>query len=196
MKVCKFTSDDIAEAVALTVEAWSAPLADWDKEVARVVCEYSVRDEFLNKELALKITDDGVMKGFILAATADDANDADEWLLEQMKRFTRKEHLDIFQMVIDASHSNENMVLKNMNEKDAMLTFFLSTQKGCGRMLLDEMTALLRSKGYENSLLWTDVTCNHQYYPRHGFTLVDEAVYPGDDGEPPFKVYVYKKSLL
>lgn len=195
MKVDKFTSADIPEAVNLTVEAWSEALADWDKEVARVVCEYSVRDEFLNKELALKITDAGVMKGFILAAAATDSNEADEWLRGQMERFTRNEDLDIFEMVIDASHSNEGLVLSNMGERDAMLTFFLSSQKGCGKILLDEMSALLCSKGYENCLLWTDVTCNHEYYPRHGFTLIDEVDYPGEEGEPPFSVYVYKKKL-
>lgn len=197
MIIEKFTHNDIAEATELTLSAWSDALREWKRDVARVVCEYSVRDEFLNEELALKITDDGVMKGFILAASVTDGNTADEWLYEQMKNFSDENDIKIFNMVIDASHGNESHVLNHMGEKDAMLTFFLSSQKGCGKILLQEMLGLLHSKGYENCYLWTDVTCNHEYYPKHGFTLVEEIVMHegGDDGDTPFVVYIYRKKI-
>ncbi|MBQ2878622.1 MAG: hypothetical protein IJE42_06805 [Bacteroidaceae bacterium] len=53
-----------------------------------------------------------------------------------------------------------------------------------------------KSLGCKNSFLWTDITCNHQYYPKHGFELVDKMEYPFDEiDDAPFVVYVYKKPL-
>lgn len=196
MEIEQFTEHDIPEAVRLTVEAWGTALADWDKDVARVVCEYSVRDEYLNKNLALKITDQGAMKGFIFAALPGDENDVDAWLQQQAAAFSKAEDLDTLQMVKDASRRNEDLVLKNMGANDAMLTFFLSSQKGCGKQLLSAMNERLKSLGCKNSFLWTDITCNHQYYPKHGFELVDKMEYPFDEiDDAPFVVYVYKKPL-
>ncbi len=196
VRIEPFTETDIPQAVQLTIEAWAEALADWDKTVAAVVCEYSVRDEFLNKNLSLKITDNGNMKGFIFAALPGDENDADTWLENQKRRFENKEHLDILQMVKGVSRRNEDLVLKNMGRNDAMLTFFLSIQKGCGKQLLSAMTEKLVTMKIENSLLWTDVTCNHQYYPKHGFELVDKTDYASHDDEEPFTVFIYKKNII
>lgn len=195
MKIEKFTEKDIPEAVKLTVEAWNEAIGQWDRRVAHVVCEYSVRDEFLNPDYALKITENGEMLGFILAATASDTNCADDWLHSRRGEFTDCEHLEILDIVEEASHSNESLVLRNMVDGDAMLTFFLSTRPGCGRLLLNEMCTLLSNDGYRNLLLWTDITCNHQYYPKHGFSLVDEQHFQADGNEEPFTVFIYKKPL-
>ncbi len=195
MQVEKFTKSDIPDAVGLTVDAWRNTLDGWKDAVAETVCEYSVRDEFLNENYALKITDEGVMKGFIFAATASDKNDADDWLREQMSQCTDKDDLEIYEMVMSASYNNEMRVVQHLGGNDVMLTFFLSSQRGCGSMLLSEMMRLLHAEGFENCYLWTDVTCNHQYYPKHGFTLVEKVVLQDSPDEQPFVVYIYKKPV-
>lgn len=58
------------------------------------------------------------------------------------------------------------------------------------------MMKLLHERGFENCYLWTDVTCNHQYYPKHGFELVEEVHLRESSDEQPFIVYVYKKKIL
>lgn len=196
MQIEKFTVEDINEATSLAVEAWGDALAEWKPAVARTVCEYSVRDEFRNENLSLKITDGGIMKGYLLAATATDKNMADDWLRKQFLHFTEKEDFDIFDMVMNASNKNNMRVVRHLGEKDVMLTFFLSVQPGCGKMLLGEMMKLLHERGFENCYLWTDVTCNHQYYPKHGFELVEEVCLRESSDEQPFIVYVYKKKIL
>ena len=57
LQILPFTQEDIPAAVELTIAAWNDALADWDKDIARVVCEYSVRYEYQNPALALKIVE-------------------------------------------------------------------------------------------------------------------------------------------
>lgn len=195
LQILPFTQDDIPAAVELTVDAWSEALQDWDQDIARVVCEYSVRYEYQNPSLALKVVAGTEMKGFIFASNASGNPAADEWYSVARKNFTDKEQNEILDMVLSSSHGNEDMVACKMGQGDVMLTFFLSAQKGCGSLLLPAMNSLLKSQGYENMLLWTDITCNHTYYPRHGFELVDEKAFSKYDNEEPFVVYVYKKRI-
>lgn len=191
----KFTTDDIVQATQLAVEAWSDAIGHWGEELTYVVCEYSVRAELLNSSFALKVTDGTKMRGYLFAATATDKNDADEWIKAQRSRFSRIEDFEILDMVVSSTRNNEKMVVRNMKENDAMLTFFLSTQKGCGKMLLTAMNDLLKSCGYKNMLLWTDITCNHGYYPHNGFELVEEKSFDKYDFDEPFVVYIYKKGI-
>lgn len=195
MQILPFTNDDIPHAVELTVAAWSDALDGWDKDIARIVCEYSVRYEFQNPALALKIVDDGKMKGFIFASSAAGNERADEWYSVAREGFKGELQNEILDMVQASSHGNEDMVADKMGDNDVMLTFFLSAQKGCGKRLLAAMNSMLKSLDYKNMLLWTDITCNHTYYPHHGFELVDERAFAKDDVDEPFVVYVYKKRV-
>lgn len=195
MCIAPFTQDDIPAAVELTVDAWGDALKDWDLDIARVVCEYSVRYEYQTPTLALKISDGAAMKGFIFASTTSGNKPADEWYSAARKRFKDDEHNEILDMVQSSSHSNEDLVARNMGKKDIMLTFFLSAQKGCGKQLLEAMNNLLKKAGFENMFLWTDITCNHSYYPHHGFELVEEKAFSKYDFEEPFVVYIYKKEI-
>ncbi len=195
LQILPFTQEDIPAAVELTIAAWNDALADWDKDIARVVCEYSVRYEYQNPALALKIVEGTEMKGFIFASDAGGNAAADEWYSVARRNVTDKEQNEILDMVLSSSHGNEDMVARKMGQSDVMLTFFLSSQKGCGKQLLAAMSKLLKSCGYENMLLWTDITCNHGYYPHHGFELVDEKAFSKYDNEEPFIVYVYKKRI-
>lgn len=195
LQILPFTQEDIPAAVELTIAAWNDALADWDKDIARVVCEYSVRYEYQNPVLALKIVEGTEMKGFIFASDTGGNAAADEWYSVARRNVTDKEQNEILDMVLSSSHGNEDMVARKMGQSDVMLTFFLSSQKGCGKQLLAAMSNLLKSCGYKNVLLWTDITCNHGYYPHHGFELVDEKAFSKYDNEEPFVVYVYKKRI-
>ncbi len=195
LQILPFTQEDIPAAVELTIAAWNDALADWDKDIARLVCEYSVRYEYQNPALALKIVEGMDMKGFIFASDAGGNAAADEWYSVARRNVTDKEQNEILDMVLSSSHGNEDMVARKMGQSDVMLTFFLSSQKGCGKQLLAAMSNLLKSCGYKNMLLWTDITCNHGYYPHHGFELVDEKAFSKYDNEQPFIVYVYKKRI-
>ncbi|MBQ8270213.1 MAG: hypothetical protein IJZ22_03260 [Bacteroidaceae bacterium] len=189
-----FTPDDIPAAVELTIAAWNDALATWDKEVARIVCEYSVRYEYQDPSLALKITDGTGMKGFIFASSATSGNAvADEWYSLSGEKINDDAQRDILNMLLSSSHSNEEMVLREMGDNDVMLTFFLSSEKGCGKRLLAAMNELLKSRNYNNMFLWTDITCNHGYYPRNGFELVSEKSF--DKYDTDFVVYVYRKEI-
>lgn len=195
MQITPFTQEDIPAAVELTVAAWDDALQDWDRDIARIVCEYSVRYEFQDPSLALKITDGTDMKGFIFTSTASGNELADDWYSVAREKFNDEEQNEILDMVLSSSHGNEDMVVQNMGERDVMLTFFLSAQKGCGKQLLAAMNDLLKAGGYKNMLLWTDITCNHGYYPHNGFELIEEKAFRKYDFEEPFVVYIYKKGI-
>lgn len=76
------------------------------------------------------------------------------------------------------------------------LSFFLSAVQGCGKQLLAEVVAGAKRDGYENLYLWTDSSCNHSYYARHGFEKVAE--FKSDEWKTnsnDYLTYIYRKSL-
>ena len=58
--------------------------------------------------------------------------------------------------------------------RDLYLAFFISAVPGCGKMLLNEFSQKAKADGYENMYLWTDSSCDHNYYDHHHFEKVAE----------------------
>ena len=61
-----------------------------------------------------------------------------------------------------------------MSEDDLMMGLFISTQKGGGKMLLSKLKKTAINNGIKNIYLWTDTTCDFDYYQKNNFTLVKE----------------------
>lgn len=65
--------------------------------------------------------------------------------------------------------------LQSMMEEDsAKLSFFISRKPGYGTAVLDALIEQLRQRGVKWLYLWTDCTCNWQYYPKHGYEQIGQ----------------------
>ncbi len=87
--------------------------------------------------------------------------------------------------------------LAEMSDSDVKLSLFISLKKGCGRELLDTITQEFRKLGFKRMFLWTDTSCDHEYYPAHGFTLATEyrdRHYSTDEAD--YMTYIYWKQIL
>ena len=65
-----------------------------------------------------------------------------------------------------------------MVPNSAKLSFFISQKPGYGTPVLNALLERLRERGIEWLYLWTDCTCNWQYYPKHGYELIGRGIAP------------------
>lgn len=74
---------------------------------------------------------------------------------------------------------------------------FNPEQKGYGTPVLNALIELLRQRGVEWLYLWTDCTCNWQYYVNHGYEKIGEGVAPefSTDKED-YTYYMFRKRIL
>lgn len=59
-----------------------------------------------------------------------------------------------------------------METNDVIVGLFVSTRKGCGKRLLAELLYASEQKGIHHLYLWTDMSCNYNYYYRNNFEEV------------------------
>ena len=73
---------------------------------------------------------------------------------------------------------------------------FNPEQKGYGTPVLNALIELLRQRGVEWLYLWTDCTCNWQYYVNHGYEKIGEGVAPefSIDKED-YTYYMFRKRI-
>lgn len=73
---------------------------------------------------------------------------------------------------------------------------FNPEQKGYGTPVLNALIELLRQRGVEWLYLWTDCTCNWQYYVNHCYEKIGEGVAPefSTDKED-YTYYMFRKRI-
>lgn len=84
--------------------------------------------------------------------------------------------------------------LKNIiNNDDIILGLFVSIQKGCGKQLLSKLVETCKQKNMKNIYLWTDTTCDYEYYRKNNFVLQKE-IKSFVNGKS-ITTLIYKKSI-
>ncbi len=196
MKIEKFTNDDFAKAVPLAAGAWGEFYADERQWFIDAVAEYILRYNFSNPSLALKaVGDDGVIHGVLFANFHDDKADVYQWRENIEAQMTDHER-ERFRLLADYMLEVDGKTVQCMNDGEVKLSLFISNQKGCGKQLLQAMMDEFQRRDLRNLYLWTDTSCTHEYYPKHGFTLVGQflsEVY--DSYAPGYTTYIYKKEF-
>ena len=104
--------------------------------------------------------------------------------------------LERFRLLADYMLEVDGKTVQCMSDGEVKLSLFISNQKGCGKLLLQEMMDEFLHRDLRHLYLWTDTSCTHEYYPQHGFTLVGQflsEVY--DSYAPGYTTYIYKKGI-
>ena len=210
MHVKPFDAKYIPEIVGWVTPLWSmmdwdagASMMDWDADSAENLfekkqdldVEFIVRHNIFHNEFALQLVQGGELQAVAFAARKEEKNDALQWLAENSQNLSVKEQRSLQQVVDYLEHMDEK-TCSCMEQDDVRLTLFASSQRGCGSMILQQLEERLRRAGFKAMYLWTDSDCNHQWYPKHGFTLVESEVNENfSTPEKNFMTYIFRKKL-
>lgn len=207
LKISPFDERYLPKLVEWVRPLWS--MVDWERKVSTVDwrdefrdldVEFILRHNIFRNEFALQLTEEREAGGEELLAVAfaarkEEENDALQWLEENRENLSAKE-AESLQRVVEYLEHMDAKTCSVMEKDDIRLTLFASNQRGCGSMILQQLEERLRRAGFKAMYLWTDSDCNHQWYPRHGFTLVESEVNENfSTPEKNFMTYIFCKKL-
>lgn len=210
MHVEPFDSKNIPELVRWVTPLWSmmdfdtgTSMMDWDTNMSNKIkgrkldldVEFIVRHNIFYNEFAFQLVQEKELQAVAFAARKDEENHALQWLEENSGHLSAKE-AESLQRVVVYLEQMDAKTCSFMEKEDIRLSLFASSQRGCGGMILQQLEERLRDAGFKGMYLWTDSDCNHQWYPTHGFTLVEAArneTFSTPDKN--FMTYIFKKKL-
>lgn len=139
-----------------------------------------------------------------LAENADAADAADAWIAPRLTTSEERVFFAKYRAYLDANRRAE---LAAARPNETLLLFFVSVRPGCGRAASREFERRLRAKVAESStpanasassvplssLLWTDDTCDFDWYERNGFAEVARFPTQTELRPEPFSTFLFRK---
>lgn len=195
MEIERFNEKDIYKVIDLAKQAWHSFYDGFSEEYIRHIAECIIRHNYTDADLAFKIIDNGEIKGIIFGTRKGRIIDLSDWVKEQCATMSRQES-ELLERLNDYMDEADRSTIAEMTDEDAKLSLFVSIQKGCGKQLLQTITQEFKEKGFKRAFLWTDTSCDHDYYPTHGFSLASEyrdRHYSTPDAD--YMTYIYWKPI-
>ena len=189
MTIKLFTQDGIDLVAKMAAGVWGKEQGAHDAEVASLFCQHLTRYSLYSADLAFQAEDEDGLQSIAFAWLPGDTNDAASWLRSQLPNLEEEEQKTLLTNERYLTRTDAELQSK-MVPNSAKLSFFISRKPGYGTPVLNALIERLRERGIEWLYLWTDCTCNWEYYPKHGFEQIGEGTVPEfstDDEE-----YVYK----
>ena len=193
MLIEHFSLDNLDLVERMVTDVWGSP--EHRPEFDHAFCGHLARYNYYDPALSFQIVDEEGIQGVCWAYVPGETNDADAWVKSAATRLTDEERKETYAHV-DYLKSIDAAVCEMMGSKDVKISFLITQKRGYGAALLKHVMKVLSERGFENVFLWTDSSCNWQFYLKHGFELVHEersALYctPEED----FKFMVFRKCL-
>ena len=193
MKIEPFCPDNFDVVEKMVTAVWGSP--DNRPEFDHAFCGHLARYGYYDPELSFQIVDENGVEGVCWVHVPGKANDSDAWLEKAVEGLTDQEREEAYAHV-DYLKSIDAAVFKMLEPEDVKLSFLIARKKGYGSALLEYTMDILSERGFRNLYLWTDSSCNWQFYPKHGFELVlEEKSERYSTPEEPFAVMVFRKRL-
>lgn len=194
MIVKNFKNSDIKNAKKLSHLVWGDFYKKENTEVQNLIYDFTIEYYDLNRNFSYKILDDDEnCKGFLFAFNKQDKNDCLNALRKKIKVFKNQNSENILSELHEFLNFCGTKTKEYMNDDDIMLGLFVSIQKGCGRILLENLIQDCKKKNIKNIYLWSDTTCNYNYYSKNNFELMNEIKTILNNKE--LSVFIYKKTL-
>lgn len=172
LEIQKFSADNLKEVAELIKSLWNNSESDMPEQLLSLYNEYVLRYYFVEKSPfnLVAIKDDKIV-ACLLAANAKDIkhNLADDWIKQYLTDKETIEYYNNFKKYIDSMRDAEHLYAK---DNEAVLLFFGSAYKGAGKFLMNELEKRCKEQGVNSMLLWTDESCNYNYYYKKGFEEV------------------------
>lgn len=172
MIIRNFKNSDIEEAEKITHLVWGDLYANENSRLQKLIYDFTLEYYYLNETFSFALDENG-LKGFVFAALKKDKNNSSEKFKTKINTLNEQDKITALNL-LDYVESTGKEVKGVMNENDLMMGLFISTQKGGGKMLLSKLVENACENGIKNIYLWTDTTCDFDYYQKNNFTLVKE----------------------
>ena len=172
MIVRNFTDIDIEEASKITRLVWGDLYAKESETLQKVIYDFTLKYYYLNNRFSFALDDEG-LKGLIFASLKTDKNNSIENFKTEIQTLSDNDKITTLNL-LDYVENTGKEVKSIMTENDLMMGLFISTQKGGGKMLLSKLVETAEENGIKNIYLWTDTTCDFDYYQKNKFTCVKE----------------------
>ena len=188
-----FLPGDLDRAGEIACRLWRDEAGFIPRAMQPKLYEYLVRYYYVPASpFSCAVTCKGELCAFLLAAAGKHSTDhADVWFREKLSAGER-ELFEAYKAYLDGNkYAEEKLLQKN----EALLLLFCSVQKGCGALLMEEFLGRCRKNGISSMLLWTDDTCDFQWYQRNGFTEV--ARFPANPTLPgqQLTTFIFRKAV-
>ena len=193
MVIKNFENSDIENASKVAHLVWGDLYSHESIELQKLIYDFMVSYYDLNREYSFSVFDDG-FKGFLLASLKNDCNESQKKFKDELQKLENEQEQKIGFELLDYLDSCGQEVKKVMNDDDIVLNLFISRQKGCGKALLEKLTGVCYAKNIKNIYLWTDTTCDYEYYKKNSFDIVKELNVIVNSRN--IKTIIYKKSII
>ena len=195
IEIHDFTERYLEDAAAIALRLWEAAIPGMPVEMRTRIYRYLVRYYYIpGSPLSLRAMENGKLCAFLLGAPASEigSEHADKWMAGQLNGTDESVFFQEYKAYIDRNRSQEYL---HAAANEASLLLFASIRRGAGKKLLEEFEKRCRSHGMTSIILWTDETCDFDYYHRNGFT--EAAKFPADPTICDLKLttYLFRKSV-
>lgn len=188
-----FDDKNIPLLVKAVTPSWS--MVNWENSFRDVDIEFIIRNGIFYNEFALQLQNDKELLAVAFVEKQNETNDALNWLQNNKKELTENEEKGL-NLVVQYLQEMDSRVHDFMTKDDVKLSLFISLKSGYGEKIFQKLKELLKKKNYKSLYLWTDSDCNYNWYPKHGFSLVEERPYSQfSTDETDFKTYIFKIDL-
>ena len=188
-----FDDKNIPLLVKAVTPSWS--MVNWEISFHDVDIEFIIRNGIFYNEFALQLQNDKDLLAVAFVEKQNETNDALNWLQNNKKELTENEEKGL-NLVVQYLQEMDSRVHDFMTKDDVKLSLFISLKSGYGEKIFQKLKTLLKKKNYKSLYLWTDSDCNYNWYPKHGFSLVEERPYSQfSTEETDFKTYIFKIDL-
>ena len=165
MQIQNLNKEEKTFAKNLTQLVWGDLYSSKSEQLQKFIYDYTFEYYDTNPEFSFGIFEDE-LKGFILACLKNDCKK----IHFDLDNLNKKDKFS-FQELVDYVEFMSLETEKLMNEDDIFLGIFVSTKKGFGRILLQNLIQKAKQKNIKNIYLWTDSVCDFEYYDKNNFIL-------------------------
>ncbi len=186
-----FTDADLNDAGRIALQLWGDEIPEMPQAVKPEIYRYLARYYFApTSSFNLAAEKEGGLCGCLLAAFPDEAR-LDE--LPPLDDPAQKRYFEEYRRYLDGNRAAEE---KEAGKREIILLFFTSIVRGAGKLLLAELEKRLKAQKIPSMLLWTDETCDFDYYFCNGFVEAGHFASPNGLCGRKFETWLFRKSLL
>ena len=172
MIVRNFTDKDVEEASKISHLVWGNLYTKEGSQLQKLIYDFTLEYYYLNSIFSFALDNNG-LKGLVFASLKKDKNNSVENFKTKIQDLSDNDKITALNL-LDYVENTGREVKNAMGEDDLMMGLFISTQKGGGRMLLSKLVETAKENGIKNIYLWTDTTCDYDYYQKNKFTCFKE----------------------
>jgi hypothetical protein len=188
-----FSAADLERAGAIALQIWGDEVDFIPPVLIPKVYDFLLRYYFdPDSPFNCAVTDDtGEVCGFLLAHRKHSETPALGLWLDDLtceERF----FVQIYKAYLDGNKKAEEQFLQ---KDEVLLLLFASLQKGCGALMMQEFERRCREEKISSILLWTDDTCNFNWYHKNNFTeLCRFPAQPSLPGQA-LNTFIFRKNI-